>query len=209
MRSCRYCEKQLDENLNFCPHCGKPIEKIESGTSVTQTIVTNTPRKNKKIIIFISIAVVIALLISVIAFVSDNNKIFIDKFTPDMTWEEVQDKFGDPHAVSGWDEGYWYTYMGLDGELKVSYENGFVSAACWVYEVSDENKMEECIDKAVEMSALHIEKLGEPDDEVTSDDGSTTIFKWMPENSGTAYWVGTNWLSDPIRLQLIMGVFFE
>ena len=65
MRYCKYCGKEIDDDIAVCPHCGKEIKRIENNTSSEQStegkagIIERWPAVNSKVFMAIAACVVI------------------------------------------------------------------------------------------------------------------------------------------------------
>ena len=59
MRYCKYCGKEIDDDIAVCPHCGKEIKRIENNTSSEQStegkagIIKRWPAVNSKVFMVI------------------------------------------------------------------------------------------------------------------------------------------------------------
>ena len=51
MKTCTYCSREVEDNTNFCPDCGKPFNEVKDGKKKKRNIVVN----NKLISIFAGI----------------------------------------------------------------------------------------------------------------------------------------------------------
>lgn len=158
---CPECGKEVSDKASACPNCGYRISH---------------PEKMSTIIKYAKIGMICLLaVLAIIVLYKVASKVHspFEKFSPQMTKEEVHKKFGEPNRISteyNVDEYYNVSFVGLVGELSIWYRNNkeeSISHVYWEYKLKDgetfadySKQVEKIIEFFTEMYGLPSEKYG-------------------------------------------------
>lgn len=154
--NCPECGKQISDTASKCPDCGYKMPHPEKIKII---------KKCAKICGICLFALVI--IIVVYKTISKVHSPF-EKFSPQMTKEEVHKKFGEPDETSSdnnIDHYYDISFVGLSGELSVWYKNsdkeGIVSLY-WAYDLKDGEDLSDYSKQIDKINEYFTQNYGEP-----------------------------------------------
>lgn len=161
LMNCPECNKEISDKASSCPNCGYKIPHPEKDMRI---------KKNIKIIVVI--LVVFIALFAVFKIVTKVHSPF-EKFSPQMTKEEVRKVFGNAYMHDGEFNVDYYeniSFVGLNGKISVWYRNNSTESidhVYWDYALSDgetfadySKQIEKITDFFTEHYGLPTEKYG-------------------------------------------------
>lgn len=122
--NCPECNKEISDKASSCPNCGYKIPHLEKEMKT---------KKNIKIIL--EVLVVIIALFTAFKIITKEHSPF-EKFSPQMTKEEVRKIFGNAYMYDGEFNVDYYeniSFMGLNGKISVWYRSNSTESIDHVY----------------------------------------------------------------------------
>lgn len=192
---CPECGKEVSDKASACPNCGYRISHLEK---------SSTLKKYAKICI-ICLLVVVAII--VLYKVTSTIHSPFEKFSPQITREEVHEIFGEPNYTStefNADVYYNVSFVGLVGKLSVWYKNNekeSISHVYWEYELKYEETFADYSKQVEKITEFFTEMYGLP-----SEKYGYTIWK---DSVGQEYGLKLNSNSDYTILSPIIQLKYE
>lgn len=192
---CPECGKEVSDKASACPNCGYRMLHPEKTAAII---------KYAKIGIICLIAVVA--IIALYKAASKDHSPF-EKFSPQMTKEEVHKKFGEPDLTGteyNTDHYSNVSFVGLVGELSVWYRNNekeSIDRVSWYYMLKEGETFADYSKQVERITELFTEMYGLPSEEY-----GHTIWK---DSVGQEYWLKLDSNSSAVSLPPMIWLTYQ
>lgn len=154
LMNCPECGKEVSDKASACPNCGYRITYLEKSSTLI---------KYAKIgIICLLVVVVIIALCKATSTVHSP----FEKFSPQMTKEDIHEEFGEPIYTSTEYDAECYgnsSFVGLYGKLFVWYKSDeSIDHVYWEYDLKDGETLADCSKQVQKIKEFFTEMYGPP-----------------------------------------------
>lgn len=157
--NCPECNHEISDTAKSCPNCGYRIGHVDRSEQI------------KKYIKLGGICIVAILIITI--FYKSVTKIHtpFDELTPQMTKEDVHNRFGEPDSVSkeynidGYSDAL---FIGLNGEINIAYkryDDQKIDYVFWNYPLNEGEEFSDYAKQINKISDFYTKKYGAPKEE--------------------------------------------